>query len=153
MSINLIKFPSYLPLFCHSNHLLYKVILWDEGFFSSSFFWRYGDNGIGTVYSSYVDYLLQVIFYLIWVFWSLICLQRNVHVQQTGFSKFKVTVIFLRITNRKDGISRIKFNYTATVLEPNPDSLSEMDVRLEYCHLFVGCDFPWICIRENRVHR
>ena len=36
--------------------------------------------------------------------------------------------IFLRMTNRKDGVSRIKFNYTATVLEPNADSLSEMDV-------------------------
>lgn len=43
-------------------------------------------------------------------------------------------------SSRKDGVSRIKFNYTATVLEPNVDSLSEMDVAIfpEYVFERVG---------------
>ena len=32
------------------------------------------------------------------------------------------------LINRKDGISKITLNYTATVLKPAVDSLSEMDV-------------------------
>ena len=35
----------------------------------------------------------------------------------------------LDLINRKDGVSRINFNYTATALKPNPESLLEMDVE------------------------
>ena len=39
--------------------------------------------------------------------------------------KWSCLFVFIR---RKDGISKITLNYTATVLKPASDSLSEMDV-------------------------
>ena len=43
------------------------------------------------------------------------------------YPNMKLSCLFVFIS-RKDGISKITLNYTATVLKPASDSLSEMDV-------------------------